>query len=500
MIFKRVSTDTKHLVMLFDNGDIVLLRFNNLEVVGRWSLRGQVADVADIICTNAEQLTVLVISSNKDNEKQTILQEYSKGMDIPKQYCFEFQFSCNCYGLSCRDEIFSVLDVKEDTCKIVCVHFRSQKIQTPIRFQVRLQHISYSNSTSLVCAWSNNDEVVVLDVENGTVMCKLTARYQVTCARFSARDSVLLVGGNDGSISLYDTRNGNLCTNVKGHDCEVQHLIILDDVFISHSGNKMLVWSTRSLLERPLQVTDERRLSSSQRLLDQQTVNNVTLSYGNQEFVTADRNGVLKVWRFRDGGFVKEFLINMVAKKIVMCGNEICCVLGERKELKLFDLQTSEALDFELPKDVCDVTVGKDLTSVYTIGMNGSFLHISIVDLKLKTVRKSFALHSVVKFENLEVCLSQNERYICLRLKVIPEEYENIKRLCEEKSYSKQDHPHKFIAIDLQQATGGLMPCVRNFSTVPHLGEDICPHTGNSMIINRRDWVIFWDIPTGKPN
>ncbi|XP_056017514.1 uncharacterized protein LOC125672012 [Ostrea edulis] len=496
IICKRVSTDTKHLVMLFDDGDIILLKINNLEVMNRWTLHGNVADVVDIVCT--EHFTVLVISSDKDNNRCGVLQEYTKGTCVPNQYCFDFQLSSNCYGLSKGDCIFSVLDFKDEIWKMVRVNLHSKKIQAPIKLQDRFQRISCSNSTPLVCAWSDDNKVVVLDVEKGTPIFKITVSNRVTCAKISGREFTLLLGDNDGNIALYDARNGTLCTSVKADDCGIQQLIILDDVFISRSRNKMLVWSTKSLLEKLLKVADEGCFSSSQRLLDQQSITNISLPYGSHEFVTADKNGMLKVWKLRDGGFIKEFPINMVAKKILMCGNEICCVLGENKELKVFHLQKSEILEFGLPKDVYDVTVGKDLTTLYTLGMNGNFLHITIIDLKQKTIRKSFPIQSIVKFENLDICLSQSERYICLRLKVVPEEYENIKTLCEERSYLPQVHPHKFMAVDLQQATGGLMPCVRNFSPIPHLGEDICPHIGNSMIINNRHWVTFWDIPTGK--
>ncbi|XP_062618909.1 uncharacterized protein LOC134280509 [Saccostrea cucullata] len=494
-ICKRISTSKNYLVMLFENEIIIKLNIINLEEINRWTLIDRTADVLDIICTDTEHILVLV-ARNADNGSELLV--YTKETKHPKHYYFDCQMSKNCWGISKAECLFTVLGNKGETHTITSVDFNKGETRTPIEIQDRLKYISYSESTSIVCCWSDEHNVVVaFDLEIRKLLYRVKVSNLVSCATLGGESSLLFVGEEDGTVSLFDSVTGNPFTSVKAHGGRVQQVVVLDELLISHGKGKMLVWSLKYLLESLQKGHEKKCVSSAKRLLDETSIISIALYSQDDQFITVDENGGLKIWTINEGKFVKEFSTNLKPKK-VLCLKEMCCVLSKNKELRLFNLQTSERVDIDLPKDVLDVVMGTNSTVLYTLGMNGKYLVVSILDLRQKTTRKSFPLQSIIQFESLDICLSRSERYLCIRLKVTQEELENIKASSEKRSFTPQDHPNKFVAVDLQQETGGLMPCVRNFSPIPHLGEVICSHIGNSMIINKRDWVIFWDIPAGK--
>jgi hypothetical protein len=73
---------------------------------------------------------------------------------------------------------------------------------------------------------------------------------------------------------------------------------------------------------------------------------------------------------------------------------------------------------------------------------------------------------------------SESERYLILKVKITEKEYAEIQASWSKQSglFLPQSHKHRFYAVDLTQAAGGLMPCLRMLTKIPHLGEVICNH------------------------
>ncbi|XP_061195715.1 NACHT domain- and WD repeat-containing protein 1-like [Saccostrea echinata] len=236
MVCKRISANTNYLAVLFENGVIIELKIVNLEEINRWSLSDKTADVLDMISTETEHLLVLLATHNGSE-----LLVYSNETKYPKRYYFDYQLCNNCWGLSKAECLFSVLGNKgETTCTIESVDFSKGKTRTPIDIQDRLKYISCSESTSLVCCWGDECNVVVaLDLEKRKSLFRVTVSNPVTCATLCGGSFVLIVGEEDGTISLYDSVTGNPCASVKAHEGKVQQLVMLDDFLISHGKNKI---------------------------------------------------------------------------------------------------------------------------------------------------------------------------------------------------------------------------------------------------------------------
>ena len=203
----------------------------------------------------------------------------------------------------------------------------------------------------------------------------------------------------------------------------------------------------------------------------------------------------------KEGNFCREIDIGVKATKMVICADDICCILDIEKKLKVISLTSNTEVNVVLPGHLIDFVAGKAGIAMLHVGLKQDTLVVSIVDLKQGITRKSFSLKGPLSFETLTLCLSASERYLCFRIKILPSEFKDIETAWQKKgSFLSQVHPYKFMAVDLQQGTGGMVPCVRQLSKIPHLGEAICPNYGNRMLITTKRWVFFWDIPTGTTN
>lgn len=311
----------------------------------------------------------------------------------------------------------------------------------------------------------------------------------------------LLLGNEAGSIHLYNAKTGLFSGGFPAHSGPVEKIQVLDDYLVSHGQNEMKVWSLTEILTEFRDVQKKSLGEFVSGLLGLKTATCFDLHPNGLELVTASKGQMLQVWLLEGAKFLREIGISMEAKKMVICADDKCCLVDSKGELKVIHLISCLDVDMDLPSHVLDFVIGKDGVTLYTIGLKQDMLMVSVLDLKLGKTKKSFPLKGSLKFETLHVCLSANERYLCIQNKILPAEFKDIEASWKKQgSFNPQVHPYKFVAVDLQQATGGLMLCLRKLSTIPYLGEKICAFSGNIMVltINRR--VIFWDIPTGREN
>lgn len=168
--------------------------------------------------------------------------------------------------------------------------------------------------------------------------------------------------------------------------------------------------------------------------------------------------------------------------------------------MKIFNLQDGDdGVEADVPRGALDFTVSQDRSMLCIICQKEKGIMVEVMDLKVGKSKKTFYLKGALDYETIDIHLSANSRFILLRVKVTPKEYKEIEATWTKNgSFFPQPHPYKFIATDLTQATGGLMPCLRTLTKIPHLGEVMVPSQGNVVIFTTRRWVLFWDIPTGK--
>ncbi|XP_052687210.1 NACHT domain- and WD repeat-containing protein 1-like isoform X2 [Crassostrea angulata] len=500
MVCKELSTDTSHLAVLMDDGDIVLLNTDSLMQVDRWSLKDEVEDVMGVLCTKSDNLQVLVsVNTETGGAPRSELQLYKPGDLEPKRFLFNYPLSKGLQGLSFKESFFTAVAVDGGSTKMLTVDINQAEEMAPITLEDSIKHIVFSKSKPIACALTSSEKVVVLNLQESEVLFDVSPDKPVSYFGISGTYNCLLVGDEVGSIHLYNAKTGLFSGGFPAHSGPVEKMQVLDDYLVSHGQNEMKVWSLTEILADFRDAQKKNLGTAFQGLLALKTATCFDLHPNSLELVTASKDQMLKVWLVNGAKFLREFDIGMEAKKMVVCPDDKCCLVDTKGELKVMYLLSGIDVEMDLPSHVLDFVIGKDGVTLYTIGLKQKMLMVSVLDIKQGKTKKTFPLKGSLKFETLDLCLSASERYLCIRCKILPAEYKEIEASWKKKgSFLAQVHPYKFVAVDLQQATGGLMPCMRELSTIPHLGEEIRAYKGNIMLATTRRWVVFWDIPTGK--
>lgn len=186
------------------------------------------------------------------------------------------------------------------------------------------------------------------------------------------------------------------------------------------------------------------------------------------------------------------------------CFNDENFVAMDREsgDLKFVDFVTGRELEDPEAvslRNVADYTVNQELTLLCAFCIKSKGHLIEVIDLNVCKSKTSFYLKEKLKFDTIDILLNSNNRFLLLRSNVLEKEKVEIEALWKKTgSFLPQNHPYKFTAVDLTQANGGVTPCLRTLSKIPHLGETIHGFEGNTVLVTTRRWVIFWDIPTGK--
>ncbi|XP_061198397.1 NACHT domain- and WD repeat-containing protein 1-like [Saccostrea echinata] len=500
MVSKVMSTDTRHVAILLDDGDVLLLDSDSLMQVDRWTLKDEVEDVMGILCTKSDNLQLLVaVNSESAGSKKSELQLYKPGENEPKHYLFNYPLCNGLLGLSYKESYFTAVAKDGISSKILTVDINQAEEMAPIAIEDCIEKIAFSKSKAFACVLNSTGKVTALDLQKSEVLFHMVTDKPVTYFGIRGTYSIVLLGDNEGHVTLYSSKTGISYGSFQAYGGAVEKMYVLDDYLVTQGQNEMKVWSLTELLEDLRESLKKNMGLQFKGLLALKTVCSFDMHPNGMEFVTASKDQMLRVWLLNGAKFMKEFDIGMEAQKVVICADDKCCLLDNKGELRIISLNTTCDVAIDLPSHVIDFVVGKDGVTVYTIGLKQKVLMITVLDLKQGTTKKSFPLKGSLKFETLSLCLSASERYLCICCKILPAEYKEIEASWKKKgSFLAQVHPHKFISVDLQQATGGLVTCMRELSTIPTLGEEICANSGNVMFITTRRWVVFWDIPTGK--
>ncbi|XP_052688159.1 NACHT domain- and WD repeat-containing protein 1-like isoform X1 [Crassostrea angulata] len=501
MVCKELSTDTSHLAVLMDDGDVVLLNTDSLMQVDRWSLKDEVEDVMGVLCTKSDNLQVLVsVNTETGGAPRSELQLYKPGDLEPKRFLFNYPLSKGLQGLSFKESFFTAVAVDGGSTKMLTVDINQAEEMAPITLEDSIKHIVFSKSKPIACALTSSEKIVVLNLQKSEVVFDVSPDKPVSYFGISGTYNCLLLGDEVGSIHLYNAKTGVFSGGFPAHSGPVEKMQVLDDYLISHGQNEMKVWSLTEILTECKDVQRKNRGEFVSGLLGLKIATCFDLHPNGLELVTASKDQMLQVWMLEGAKFSREIGIRMEAKKMVICADDKCCLVDSKGELRVIHLITGLDVDMNLPSHVLDFVIGKDGVTLYTIGLKQDMLMISVLDLKLGKTKKSFPLKGSLKFETMFVCLSASERYLCIQNKILPSEFKDIEASWKKNgsNFNPQVHPYKFVAVDLQQATGGLMVCLRKLSNIPYLGEKICAFAGNIMAVTINRRVIFWDMPTGR--
>ncbi|XP_061195706.1 uncharacterized protein LOC133203923 [Saccostrea echinata] len=519
MVSKVMSTDTRHVAVLLDDGDVLLLESDSLMLVDRWTLKEEVGDVMGILCTKSDNLRMLVaVNSESGGSKKSELRLYKAGEMEPKHYLFNYPLCNGFLGLSNKDSYFTAVAKDGISSKILTVDIIHAKEMSKIDIEESIEQIEFSKSNAFAYVLMSTGKVSAVDLQKSEVLFHVGTEKPVTI--FAIRDtcSSVLLGDNEGIVTLYSSKTGVKCGSFQAYTGAVEKMYVFEDYLITQGRNEMKVWSLTELLE---DITES--MKKNMELLALNTVCSFDIHPNGMELVTVSRDHMLRVWLLNDAKFIKEFDIGMEAQKVVICADDKCCLLDNKGELKVVSLNKTHDVAIDLPSHVIDFTVGKDGVTVYTIGQKEKALIVTVLELEQGNTKDSFTLDGCfenmiykgpLKFETLHLCLSASERYLCVRSKILPSEYKAIEASWKKKGVQlDQVNLYKFMAVDLKHAFSwmttdfvngephlktlhyeALNTCIADFTNVPTLGEEICANVENEMIITTMRSVVFWNI------
>jgi len=97
---------------------------------------------------------------------------------------------------------------------------------------------------------------------------------------------------------------------------------------------------------------------------------------------------------------------------------------------------------------------------------------IDAIDVETFAFSQPIRIQQAFTYESLDIKLTEQDRYLIIRARISENEYEKIKDMWKKGKFLPQNRQnrHKFLAVDLSQKNGSLMPRNRILSNIPTLG------------------------------
>ena len=294
-----------------------------------------------------------------------------------------------------------------------------------------------------------------------------------------------------GKIIVYRLTIDTTAGVIIAHAMEILKILPLDQQFITLSANREIkVWALQSLEKHFSQKELVLQLEIAETLSEQMNVTALHPTSDGSKLVTCHDNGYVKLWAIDSHMFLRKYNIDMSANIIHDLLDDIFVFHdSEKRKMKILNIDTGLE-EVPIPDSIQNIihsTVRKGKDTLYIISEpKKGKERIDVINIKLKKVSKTIHLQSGLIHEDIEVCLSANERFMVLKHRIPEAEYERIKAMWKTGGFGEQNHRYRFTAVDLSQGNGVLIPCYRQQSKIPTLGVYVQPYKGNIMLISSR--------------
>ncbi|XP_069125172.1 protein qui-1-like [Argopecten irradians] len=506
-VMSTLDTDSSYMAILFENRTILLIDLNSMTLLRLIRLSEEVGVITNLMCTVWDSPAVIVTGEYGGTKKAKngngflqIFPASEESKDTLMKIPFSFTDGLVCFGIS--EDYLVGLSNTEMACKLTAIKLGEFTVVNELSLPDVMTQVSVARKQPLAAVLSQKGVVTVLNWEKGTILHDMSTNKPVSGLCVNWSNGVAMLGDSQGQISLHNIQTcEHFGTFSAAHESGIHRLFCLDDNLISLCTNKVLAtWSIPALLQNAAQSQNQG--SDVSGILGQTNVAGVAISLDSQELVVASRDNILSIWSLIDMSLKSKVDIGVRGDKIQFISNESCVALDKTsRNIKIFKPTNGKSsVACDLPKCVFDFTVSKDRSLMCILCQKEKGLMVDVMDLKIGQSRKTFYLKSVPEYETIDISLSANSRYILFRIKVTDEYYKDVEASWkkEESLFYSKPRRHRFSAVDLTQATGGLVHCMRSVSKYAQLGEAIEAFQGNVAMITTRRWVLFWDIPTGK--
>ncbi|XP_052083625.1 NACHT domain- and WD repeat-containing protein 1-like [Mytilus californianus] len=503
-----LSTDFLHLTILFSNGDVLILDTNSFKKVDFITLGEEASDVSNIITTSIDNLkiifTINTVVSEKENEKDGVVRIHVVGAaENGKMVKTYHPFTRGLAAVGFNENLLVVSSNRETDGTLTVVNLDEVKITILEYCSSKLMQLSVAHSHALAAIWLEQGFVAVYDISNGEVVQQLNIDNTITSFGVSWINDLVFIGDNQGQIIMYKAQTGKHFGDFKAENNEIVKVAVLEDQVVTVSKkNTAKVWELTTFLNTyGNQSSKTEANGEGSELMAQKDIIGFEVDFKGQCIITTSEDKHLRIWSLDSVQLQKKIYIGITGHKVSATINSMCIVLDNQVHLL-------KGLDFEKglekmsmrARNVLSFCQGENHKTLYLLktGENNHF--VEIIDIVLLKPKTSFLLKQKLAYESIDLSISKSERYLIVRVKILEKEYADIQTSCRKQGggFLPQSHRHRFYAIDKTQATGGLMPCNRILTNIPHLGEVVCPYQGNVMMVTTHLRVVFWDIPTGK--
>jgi WD40 repeat protein len=503
-MMSTLSTDSMHLTMLFSNGDVLTFDTNGFKKVDLMTLREEPNEVANIITTTVDNLKViLTINSDvqqKENGEGGCVRVHVVGAaENGKMLKIIRPFNKGLAAVGYNETLLVGCSNKENKGTLTVIDL--DNVKTTITEDCsKLMQLSVSHSHAMAAVWLEVGSIAIYDISKGETIQELHINNTITSFGISWINDLVLIGDNQGQIIMYKGQTGKHFGDFRADCDEIVKVSVLDDQIVTLSRkNTVKIWQISTLLNTEREKVRTAEQADGTDLLSQKEILGFDVDIQGQNIITASEDKTMRVWSINNVQLQKKIYLGIMGNKLLSAINSLCVVLDNiSNTLKIINYK--EGVEKMAFRNVVDFCIGNHHKTLYLVKTNNNGHHIEIVDLGLLQSKKSFLLKQSLVYEGLDISLNESERYLILKVKITKKEYAEIQASWSKQSglFLPQSHKHRFYAVDLTQAAGGLMPCLRMLTKIPHLGEVICAYQGNVMMITTRRWVVFWDIPTGK--
>ncbi|KAL5018770.1 hypothetical protein ScPMuIL_004492 [Solemya velum] len=483
-------------------GMLFFLEVPTLKIVSKLDFTTSGVVLHSPICTNGQRKETIVFVGKEDGGA---IGEIYCCNDDPSNKPVILQIGASRehgHATLAQQEDILIITSLENLTEIVTITINGMSVVNRIQLPENVQYMMGADELCQAVVLSDQGNVYCVDCHEGEILHQITLVSPVKSLDMLWDRTEAIMGDNQGQITMESLKESSTKGSFQAHVGTVKSIYILGDQLITLGSNRELkVWSI-SELKKKFQESVPSNVASNGKntepsLLDQKNILSIA-AVNSSEIMTFDRERTVKVWSADSAKFSKQFKIDIIPDQVDVLSETVSAVYDSCNDrLVLFDMKTRKPI--EKLDDVKAFTVNKDKTYVYAVTEKQGLLHINKIDVKSVKIKQTFTLMKSFPFLHLEATVTPTERFIVLKVKISQKEFDEIVPTWNKQGkFPPQPHRHKFIAIDLNQANGALIPCYRMLSKIPFLGELVAPYMGNSVMIATRTVIVVWDIPTGK--
>lgn len=493
--------DGSYAVVCLKQGILFFLEIPTLKTLSKSDFTTLGIHLHSIICTIGKMRETIVFVGREEGGPASEIYCFKEDSDS-KHVILNISASQEKYHatLTQRENILIVTSF-ENLSEIVTITINEMSIKNRIRLAENVQHVMGAEELCQAVVLSDQGNVYCVDCHRGEIIHQVTLVSPVTsvCMLWDCADAIL--GDGQGQITMKALNESSILGSFQAHDTTVQKVCMVGNQLVTLGSNKELkIWCISELkkqFKEPVQtkIAGEEK-DTKQNLLNQKNIMSIVAM--NSEIMTFDKDKTVKVWSANDAGFIQQFKIDITPNQVEVLSETVFAVYDQcDTRLVLFDIKTWKPI--ETLHCLRTFTVNKDKTFLYAVIEKQCQLEITKIDIKSVKIKQTFPLMKSFHYLDLKAILTATERFLVLQVKISPKEFDEIKASWKKQAqFLPQPHHQKFIAIDLNQANGVLIPCFRMLSKVPFLGEFVAPYSGNNVMIATKSVISFWDIPTGK--